>query len=83
MDLIDLAERAILPDWLIRLGMRRLMANRLRDVDRGDAEEQRERLRQFLEPTAIAAPSPSRPTPPTGSTTRCPRPSSSGCWGRG
>jgi len=48
MGLTDLAERAILPDWLIRMGMRRLMANRLRDVDRGDAEEQRERLRQFL-----------------------------------
>ena len=47
MDLIDLAERAILPDWLIRMGMR-LMANRLRDVECGDAEEQRERLRQFL-----------------------------------
>ena len=39
MDLIDLAERAVLPDWLIRLGMRRLMADRLRDVERGDADE--------------------------------------------
>jgi len=30
MDLIDLAEGAVVPDWLIRLGMRRLMAEGLR-----------------------------------------------------
>ena len=49
MDLIDLAERAVLPDWLIRVGMRRLLARRLREVHHGDAEEQRERLRQLLD----------------------------------
>ncbi len=30
MDPIDLAERAVLPDRLIRVGMRRLLARRLR-----------------------------------------------------
>ena len=39
INLIDLAERAVLPDWLIRLGMRRLMAGRVEEErQRADAQ---------------------------------------------
>ena len=41
MGLIDLAEKGLLPDWLIRLGIRRLLAARLRNEDLGDREHQR------------------------------------------
>ena len=59
MDLIDLAERAILPDWLIRVGIRRLLATRLREEARRDHGSPGEALRQFVEelrrsPIAIA-----------------------------
>jgi len=59
MDLIDLAERAILPDWLIRVGMRRLLAARLKEQSRRDGGQPRESLRQFIaelhrSPIAIA-----------------------------
>jgi cyclopropane-fatty-acyl-phospholipid synthase len=59
MDLIDLAERAVLPDWLIRFGMRRLMAERLRQEAASEAGEPGEPLRRFVEelrssPIAIA-----------------------------
>lgn len=49
MSLIDLAERAVLPDWLIRVGMRRLLALRIHQEQCGDVESQRERLRRFIE----------------------------------
>lgn len=49
MNLIDLAERGLLPDWLIRIGMRRLLAQRLQAAGRGDAEEQRERFGRFYD----------------------------------
>ena len=49
MDLIDLAERAILPDWLIRFGMRRLMADRLKQEAKREAAEPGEPLRRFVE----------------------------------
>jgi len=49
MKLIDLAERAILPDPLIRLGMRRLMAARLREERRREAAEPGEAMRRFVE----------------------------------
>jgi cyclopropane-fatty-acyl-phospholipid synthase len=49
MSLIDLAERGTLPDWLIRVGMRRLLAKRVREEGRGGVEQQRERQRQFIE----------------------------------
>ena len=49
MSLIELAERGTLPDWLIRLGMRRLLAGRIREEGRGGVQQQRERLRQFVE----------------------------------
>lgn len=59
MDLIDLAERGVLPDWLIRFGMRRLMAERLRLEAAREAAEPGEPLRCFVEelrssPIAIA-----------------------------
>ncbi|UCG32120.1 MAG: class I SAM-dependent methyltransferase, partial [Phycisphaerales bacterium] len=59
MDLIDLAERAILPDPLIRLGIRRLLTARLREEVRRDGVSPRESLRLFVEelrrsPIAIA-----------------------------
>lgn len=49
MDLIDLAERAILPDWLIRVGIRRLLATRLREEERRDHGSPGEARRQFVE----------------------------------
>ncbi len=59
MDLIDLAERAVLPDWLIRFGMRRLMAERLNQEAKREAAQPGEPLRRFIEdlrssPIAIA-----------------------------
>ena len=59
MSLIDLAERGVLPDWVVRVGIRRLLAARLRKEDRGDVERQREEQERFIEelrqsPIAIA-----------------------------
>jgi len=59
MDLIELAERAILPDGLIRLGIRRLLAARLREEVRKESRSPGEPLRQFVaelrrSPIAIA-----------------------------
>ena len=48
MNLIELAERAILPDWLIRMGIRRLLASRLREQASRDAGQPRESLRRFV-----------------------------------
>ncbi|MCX6621591.1 MAG: cyclopropane-fatty-acyl-phospholipid synthase [Acidobacteria bacterium] len=42
-------ERDLLPDWLIRLGIRRLLAARLREESQGGPEAQAERLMQFVE----------------------------------
>ena len=42
-------ERDLLPDWLIRLGIRRLLAARLREENQGGPEAQAERLMQFVE----------------------------------
>ena len=52
-------ERDLLPDWLIRIGIRRLLAQRLREEDQGDVERQRARLLEFVRqlktsPVAIA-----------------------------
>jgi cyclopropane-fatty-acyl-phospholipid synthase len=44
-----LLEKDILPDWLIRLGIRRLLQERLREEDAGDPERQRERLLRFVD----------------------------------
>src|SRR5271157_3772559 len=55
----NLLERDLLPDWLIRAGIRRLLAQRLREEDQGDVERQRARLLEFIgqlkaSPVAIA-----------------------------
>jgi cyclopropane-fatty-acyl-phospholipid synthase len=44
-----LLERGLLPDWLIRFGIRRICAARLREEDCRDVERQRERLLRFIE----------------------------------
>ena len=44
-----LLERDLLPDWLIRAGIRRLCAARLREEDCCDVEQQRARLLRFVE----------------------------------
>ena len=59
MNLIDLSENGSLPDWLIRLGIRRLLAARLRKESRGNVEKQRVAQVRFIEellqsPIAIA-----------------------------
>ena len=41
-------ERGFLPDWLIRIGIRRLVAARLRKEQQGSPAEQAERLMQFI-----------------------------------
>jgi cyclopropane-fatty-acyl-phospholipid synthase len=59
MNVLDLAERALVPDWLIRIGIRRLLASRLRMEERRNINEPRAYLKQFVEelrqsPIAIA-----------------------------
>ncbi len=48
MNLIDLAERAWLPDCLIRFGIRRLLADRLRMEENRCSGEPREYLKQLI-----------------------------------
>jgi len=48
MNLIDLAERAVVPDWLIRIGIRRLLAARLREEASRDALGPRECLGNLI-----------------------------------
>jgi len=55
----QLLERDLLPDWLIRQGIRRLLAGRLREEDQGGVEAQQAHLMQLVEslrqsPVAIA-----------------------------
>ena len=49
MRLIDLAERGLLPDWLIRIGIRRLLATRLIKERLDDVESQRESQERFID----------------------------------
>jgi len=56
---IDLLERGLLPDPVIRWGIRRLLGDRLRQEDRGNAEANRRAQQSFIEelkrsPVAIA-----------------------------
>ena len=46
---IALAERGLAPDWLVRLGIRRLLRERLRDESRTSAEQGAAALGQFAE----------------------------------
>ena len=47
--LIELADRKLMPDRLIRFGIRRLHKKRLRMENRGDVEAQRQALKCFIE----------------------------------
>ncbi|MDD3764843.1 MAG: cyclopropane-fatty-acyl-phospholipid synthase [Nevskiales bacterium] len=49
MNTIDLCERGWIPDRLARVGMRRLMQQRLVDASMGDDEQRAERLGRFVE----------------------------------
>ena len=49
MSLIDTAERGWLPDWLIRRGIRRLLAERLRQEDRVEPDLNRDAVRTFAD----------------------------------
>jgi cyclopropane-fatty-acyl-phospholipid synthase len=49
MSLIDLAERAVLPDGLIRVGIRRLLAKRVRQIAREDVATQQDAHRDFVD----------------------------------
>jgi cyclopropane-fatty-acyl-phospholipid synthase len=55
----SLLERDLLPDWLIRVGIRRLLAARLAEEDKGSPQAQQAHLMQLVEelrhsPVAIA-----------------------------
>ncbi|HSQ69862.1 MAG TPA: class I SAM-dependent methyltransferase, partial [Steroidobacteraceae bacterium] len=55
----SLLERDLLPDWLIRIGIRRLLAARLAEEDKGSPQAQQAHLMQLVEelrhsPVAIA-----------------------------
>ena len=43
-----LLERNLVPDWLIRRGIRKLLAERLREENMGDPEEQQKRLMDLI-----------------------------------
>jgi len=43
-----LLEKDFLPDWLIRIGIRRLLRERLREEDAGDPARQRDALLRFV-----------------------------------
>jgi cyclopropane-fatty-acyl-phospholipid synthase len=47
--LIELADRGILPDRLIRFGIRRLDKKRLLDEDRGNERQQKEAVEKFID----------------------------------
>jgi hypothetical protein len=59
MSIPDFAERSLLPDWMIRWGIRRLLASRLRLEERRNKEEPRAYVRQFMKSCA-AVPLPLR-----------------------
>ena len=46
---LDFVERGLVPEKLIRQGIRRLLEKRLRDEDAGDAEARRERQERWIE----------------------------------
>jgi len=56
-----LIERALVPDWILRTGIRRLIKQRLRDEDQGDPERQAAHALRYIEqlkasPIAIHTP---------------------------
>lgn len=48
MDLVDLAEQGLIPDWAIRRGVRRNIRRRLAEIESGDFESQARRLCDFV-----------------------------------
>lgn len=54
MNLIGLAEKGYLPDWLIRVGIRRLLAARLRQERRRGGSQHVSELVQFLKRSPVA-----------------------------
>ncbi|MBY0400820.1 cyclopropane-fatty-acyl-phospholipid synthase family protein [Myxococcota bacterium] len=46
---LDLAERGLLPDVVVRAGIRAMLRARLREIDAADCERERERQQSFLE----------------------------------
>ena len=42
-------QKGLLPDWMVRLGIRRLLAERLRQEDKGSAEAQQEHLQNYIQ----------------------------------
>jgi cyclopropane-fatty-acyl-phospholipid synthase len=46
---MPIVERGLVPDWLLRAGIRRLCATRLREEGRGDVVERHERLMRWVE----------------------------------
>src|ERR1700689_475615 len=56
-----LVERDLVPDWILRAGIRRLVAQRLREEDKGDPERQQAHLMRYIDqlkasPIAIHTP---------------------------
>ena len=49
MSAFSLLDRGLLPDWLIRMGIRRLLRKRLRAEDRGSPEAQAAHLDRYVE----------------------------------
>ncbi len=43
-----LLEQDLLPDWMLRAGIRRLLRRRLREEDRGTLEQQRAHLQELV-----------------------------------
>ncbi len=54
MNLIDLAERGLVPDWLIRVGIRLLLASRLRQEVSRNIGQPRESLQKFVSELRIS-----------------------------
>ena len=48
MSIISLVERGLIPDWLTRMGIRRLCRQRLREVSGPDCEADREQFERFI-----------------------------------
>lgn len=49
MTTLGLLDRGLLPDWLVRVGIRRLLSRRLQQEDQGSAEANRAHLEQYVE----------------------------------
>ncbi len=45
----SLVERDLVPDWLLRAGIRRLIKQRLREEDQGDPERQGAHFMRYIE----------------------------------